>query len=94
MRSRITLLSLAVVLLVAVAGCAKVTTENYEKITNGMTLAEVENILGRGTVETGGGASFGDFSMSGKVVRWGSDEKHIQVTFVNDKVVAKAQQGL
>jgi hypothetical protein len=87
-------LSLAVVLLVAVAGCAKVTLENYEKVTNGMTLAEVEDILGRGTVEAGGGGTLGDLSLSGKVVRWGSDEKHIKVTFVNDKVVAKAQQGL
>jgi hypothetical protein len=28
------------------------------------------------------------------VVRWGSDSKHIKVTFANGKVVGKTQKGL
>jgi hypothetical protein len=94
MRTRLGVLSFLAVLLVAVAGCSKVTMENYEKIQTGMAQSEVEAILGSGTVEEGGGAAVGDLSLSGKVVRWGSDSKHIKVTFANGKVVGKTQKGL
>jgi len=94
MRSRLSVLSLLAVFLVVLAGCSKVTMENYEKITTGMSQSEVEDILGKGTAEKSEGASVGDLSLSGSVFRWGSDSKHIKVTFANGKVVTKAQKGL
>lgn len=76
------------------AGCSKVSQENYEKINTGMTVDEVEDILGSGEVEGGGGVAIGDVELSGKVMHWGDDEKGIIVTFANGKVVSKAKKGL
>jgi hypothetical protein len=75
-------------------GCSKVTSENYEKIQTGMTLAQVEQILGKGNERSGGGITIGDVGASAKVVKWGSDDKSITATFTNDKLVMKAQKGL
>lgn len=106
---------LACILCFALAGCggSKVTKANYEKIKDGMTLAEIEGILGKGTEQassnTGGavavpGASVGGVSvpgqtvnmpkMSAKVMVWQDGTKIISITFVNDKMMAKAQAGL
>jgi hypothetical protein len=77
------------------AGCgSKVTQENYEKIQTGMTEQEVTEILGAGVNDASGAFSVGDLAASGAVTRWGTDDKHIKVTFANGKVVAKAQKGL
>ena len=41
-----------------VAGCgAKVSKSNYDKIADGMTVAQVEDILGKGAEEAGASAS-------------------------------------
>ena len=94
-KSRSFILRVAVVcLLLLVSGCARVSRENYEKIETGMTLSQVESILGRGTEQSGVGGAIGDVGGSAKVVRWGDENRSITVTFVNDQVVAKAQQGL
>jgi hypothetical protein len=81
--------------LVMLTGCpSKVTLDNYSKIQSGMSLAEVESILGKGTQESGGGAAIGGASISGKIMKWGGESKSITITFVNDQVVTKAQKGL
>jgi len=77
----------------SLAGCSKVTKGNYDKIKNDMTKAEVENILGKGE-DSGGKVGVGDVSISGAVTTWTDGDKQITVTFVNDKVTAKAQKGL
>ncbi len=76
------------------SGCAKVTKSNYDKIQTGMTLGQVGKILGTGTEKAGIGGAIGNLAGSGKVMTWGDEKKSITVTFANDKVVAKAQQGL
>ncbi|UCD30609.1 MAG: DUF3862 domain-containing protein [Planctomycetota bacterium] len=81
-------------ILVAFAGCSKVTQENYDKISTGMTLDEVQKILGKGTEKSGVGGAIGDLSASAKTITWGSEEKNITITFANDKVVTKTQKGL
>ncbi len=80
--------------LFAIVGCSKVSQENYDKISTGMSVDEVEDILGSGEVEGGGGVAIGDVELSGKVMHWGDDEKGIVVTFANGKVVSKAKKGL
>ncbi|GJM25547.1 MAG: hypothetical protein DHS20C16_19620 [Phycisphaerae bacterium] len=80
--------------LLAMVGCSKVSQENYDKISTGMTVEEVEGILGSGETEGGGGVAIGDVELSGKVMHWGSDAKGIKVTFANGKVVTKSHQGL
>lgn len=82
-------------ILLAVSGCGgKVSKSNYDKIETGMTLSQVEAILGTGTEKAGVAGAVGNLTGSGKVMTWGDEKKSITVTFANDKVVAKTQQGL
>jgi hypothetical protein len=78
-----------------VAACkSKVTAENYAKIKTGMTQAEVEAILGEGTVESGDGTAvanqFGvDLPGAGKVPEfhvWRGGDKTIRVQYHNGRV--------
>jgi hypothetical protein len=86
---------LAGFLVCAASGCgSKVSKDNYDKIANGMTLAEVQKVLGTGVEETGGSAGIGGVSISGKVYAWKDGDKIIRVTLVNDKVISKAHVGL
>ena len=86
---------LTVVLLVALVammtpGCGpKVSQGNYDKIETGMALDKVQKILGPGEQQTGIGSVFG----SGKVYKWTEGELVISITFIDDKVTAKAQKG-
>ena len=79
---------------VVVSGCGKVSKSNYDKIEIGMTLSQVEGILGKGSEKAGVGGAIGNLTGSGKVMTWGDEKKSITITFANDKVVLKAQQGL
>jgi len=81
-------------LLISISGCSKVNENNYEKIENGMTVSQVEAILGKGKVVGGIAGAIGNLAGSGKVLTWGDDRRSITVTFANDKVIAKAAQGL
>ncbi len=77
------------------AGCgSKVTKSNFDKITNGMTVAEVEGILGKGTESTAASGTVGDLTGSAKSVVWKDGNKSITVNFINDKVALKTQTGL
>lgn len=80
---------------VLVAGCgAKVSKSNFDKIADGMTVAQVEDILGKGAQEAGASGAIGNLTGSAKVMSWTDGEKTITVTFVNEKVTLKAQKGL
>jgi outer membrane protein assembly factor BamE (lipoprotein component of BamABCDE complex) len=88
----IVLLGLGVITL---AGCGnKVTKSNFDQIKAGMTLAQVEAILGKGTESTGAAGAIGNLAGSAKVVTWKDVDKTITVTFANDKVVLTASSGL
>jgi hypothetical protein len=77
------------------AGCgSKVSKDNYEKVKAGMTLAEVEGILGKGTEKAGVGGALGNLAGSAKVVEWKDGDKSITATFLNDKMTTKIQTGL
>ncbi len=91
---RWTALFVLVALLVGPAACSKVSKESYDKVQTGMTLSEVEGILGKGTEKAGLGGAIGDLGGSARVVTWGDENKSITITFANDKVVLKAEKGL
>jgi len=84
-------LVLSALLAAMLAGCSgrSVTMEDFAKVENGMTLAQVEGILGKGKLQTGGAVAFGNFGASTMVYTWESDQLSMSVVFVNDKVVAK-----
>lgn len=89
-------------------GCAdpKIVKANYDKIKDGMSLQEVEAILGQGDKQTEGDGSnvggqfgvavgnVGGGSSSTHDYVWESMGKKITITFTNGKVVKKNSTGL
>jgi hypothetical protein len=72
--------------ILTLTGCSKVNMENYNKVKVGMDKAEIEAILGSAdqceekTLHTN--------------CTWGSEDKHIMVTLVSDKVTLYTKKGL
>ncbi|MFN0131198.1 MAG: hypothetical protein ACKVW3_01495 [Phycisphaerales bacterium] len=96
-------LALVAGLMLVAAGCEeKLTQETYDQVTSGMTLAQVEGILGEGTKEESGGYSVsgagisqsqGEKNSKTRVYSWKDGGKQIVVTFAEDKMVAKTKSG-
>ena len=99
MSKRIVLCGLLVASLMTVTmgGCGKgldVSKEAYDKVEDGMTLAQVEAILGKGQLQTGGSGGIGNLTGSAKVYKWIDGDKTITITFVNEKVKTRIHTGL
>ena len=97
MSKRIVVCSLVLVglVLITVPGCgSKVSKANFDKITTGMTMAEVQKILGKGEAQASAGGAIGGMVGAGSIYKWTDGDKSITVTFVNDKVTAMASNGL
>ncbi|TWU18601.1 outer membrane protein assembly factor BamE domain-containing protein [Allorhodopirellula heiligendammensis] len=77
-------------------GCGgnRVTKDNYAEVKTGMTINEVESILGTGTEQASSDASFGGISIDMKSMVWQGEDKIISITFSHDKVQSKSQIGL
>lgn len=82
---------------------SKVNKANYDKVKVGMTLEEVEKILGKGEKETGDGSNVaGQFGVAidtpptsggGDVYSWESGDNTIRLTFRGGKLVHKQATG-
>lgn len=81
---RSTLLALIATLLIA--GCSRVTQENFLKVRDGMTEEEVIALLGRPTESN----SINLLGVSGTSSRWVDGDAVISVQFVNGKVAVKS----
>jgi hypothetical protein len=88
------LMLLTCTLLFVGCGGNPITKDNYSEIKTGMTLAEVESILGGGTEQASSDASFGGIAIDMKSMVWQDEDKIISITFSHDKVQAKSQIGL
>ena len=88
------LLLISVAMLVIGCGGNPITKDNYAEIETGMTLDEVQAILGSGTEQASSDASFGGISIDMKNMVWQDEDKIISITFSHDKVKAKSQIGL
>ena len=75
----------AMLLSVPVACGSKVSQSNFEKIQTGMTLEEVQAILGPPTESSG--VAIGGLSGSSSI--WKSEEGNISIQFFNGEVRAK-----
>ena len=86
-------------------GKNRVTKANYDKVEKGMSLGEVEAILGRGERETGDGSNIaagpgvdvnmGEARLSpGTTYFWETKGKKITLVFIGDKVFSKVESGL
>jgi hypothetical protein len=67
-------------------GCDNLSQENYDKIKMGMSLQEVEKLLGSSPTC--------DSAVGMKNCTWGTAEKHIKVQFVADRVALHSAKGL
>jgi len=96
----------ALVLVVSVAllgGCnEKLTEENFDRLTVGMSYSEVEGIIGEGTREDSGGygisgAGIPTGSNSGdskqQTYTWDEDGKKVIIVFNNGKLQSKSKSG-
>ncbi|MCX2525138.1 hypothetical protein [Larsenimonas rhizosphaerae] len=74
--------------LVLLAGCANdtLTMSNYERLSPGMTRAEVEAVLGEGEKCTG--------AMGFSNCVWGDRKRSIQAQFVANRAITFQYQGL
>ena len=98
-------------LILSLVGCSsgsKISKANYDKVSIGMTEAEVESILGKGEekLSYGGGTAPGfGVNMPGipnvgitipntKIKEWKEGSKSISVTFMDGKVMGKEPRGL
>ena len=74
----------------------KLNKDNYDKISNGMSVSQVESILGKGESQASSSVDLGEYggNISSEVMTWQSGTKVISITFSNGKVMAKAQNGL
>jgi len=94
-------LCLAACSLTLLTGCEPVVTdENYQQIKVGMTLGEVESILGEGELEESGGygVSAGGVPTSSGPARkrnyvWKEEHRQIVVTIEDGKVISVSKNG-
>ncbi|MCE5328354.1 MAG: hypothetical protein LLG01_18285 [Planctomycetaceae bacterium] len=90
----ITAAATAVALFLAPAGCSHVNSTNYNRVTTGMTIEQVKDILGDPQeVNSGGGEILGVGASATNMV-WRSGNKSITVVFVNNQVVSKSMSNL
>ena len=78
-----------------IAGCSKINQGNYDKVQNGETQQQVEADLGTG-VDQPATANIGPISLTTtavKIVRYGSADKNITVTYAGGKVIDKKKNG-
>ena len=75
----------AVPVLFLVTACSKLTEDNLQKIHNGMTTAEVKNILGEPT-SSDTNTTLG--IISGTTYTYHTSSSDVKITFLNDKVIA------
>ena len=91
-------------LALSLTGCggnSKITKSNYDKINDGMTEQQVEAILGKLDEASAKKAAAVDDAgkpiivpAAPKVTYWREETKWISITFLNGKVMAKAQNGV
>ena len=79
---RFMILALALLL----AACSKLTEANYAKLKTGMTIDEVEAVMGS--------ADKCDEALGFRSCEWGSEERYIRVKYMGEKVIALSKKGL
>ncbi|AOT08363.1 hypothetical protein [Pseudoalteromonas luteoviolacea] len=77
---------LAMIALISLTACSKVSIENYEKISVGMEKTELEQVLGSAD-------SCEEKTLHTNCV-WGDESKNITVTLVSDRVTLFSKKGL
>ena len=82
------------VLLLPLAGCNKVTQQNYDRVQSGMSVDQVKDILGEPATTSSAGGQVGPVGGSVAQMEWRHGDQTITVHFLNGKVVAKEESNL
>jgi Domain of Unknown Function with PDB structure (DUF3862) len=77
---------LLVALVILLAGCSKLSRENYDKLKVGMEYDDVEKILGKPDICTD--------TLIGKGCTWGSERKNITLAFIGNKIIMSTSKNL
>jgi hypothetical protein len=91
------LYTISITIILFLTSCSgKLNKNNYDKISNDMSISQVESILGKGESQASSNVDLGEYggNISSEVMTWQSGTKVISITFSNGKVMAKAQNGL
>lgn len=88
--------------LLALAACEKkVDQAHFDRVNTGMSLAEVEKIMGKGAKQDVGGVSISGSGIAGGkssnaqvTYIWQDGQREIAVTFQDDKVISKNKSGM
>ena len=72
--------------LLTIAGCSKVTKENYQLLEVGMDYQKTEELLGA--------PANCEETLGIKQCTWGSEQKNIEIKFIADKVTIYSNKGL
>ena len=84
---KLVVLAICVFSILALAGCSKVSKENYDKIKTGMSYEEVVGVLGKpNTCE--------EPVLKTKSCMWSSSDKQIKIKFVADIVAWRSSEGI
>ena len=84
----------ALLLCLCLSACTDhLTGENFAKLKGGMTLEEVEAILGSGTALSESSARMEKAGLAGGKYEWRSGEKVVRVTFENGRLRKRARSG-
>lgn len=75
-----------IVALVVLAGCSKLTQDNYDKLKVGMSYSDVTQLLGK--------PSECSDALTAKNCDWVSGDSHVNVKFVGDSAVLFSGKGL
>lgn len=70
----------------ALAGCSKLTEANYAKLKTGMTIEEIEAVIGS--------ADRCEETLGFRACEWGSEEKYIRVKYLGEKAISLSKKGL
>ena len=82
------------IMIVGLVGCgSSLTQSSYDQNTTGMSVSEVQSILGFGTEQGSADASFGGLLINAKTLVWQDGNTIITVSFSKDEVVGKAKIG-
>lgn len=91
------LYTISITITLFLSSCSgKLNKDNYDKISNDMSISQVESILGKGESQASSNVDLGEYggNISSEVMTWQTGTKVISITFSNGKVMAKAQNGL
>ncbi len=76
----------AALIVLALAGCNKLTESNYAQLRSGMTIEEVEAVMGN--------ADRCEEALGFRACEWGDEQHYIHVKYMGEKVISLSKKGL